>query len=134
MLEDHSEPEYSFISTSTDDPKTVDEALTGPEAEEWRKAMEIEMETLKKMETWKLDDLPEGRETVGCKWVFVRKRDEHGNIIRYKGRLVAQGFSQKPGIDYSNDGKFALVMRFESLHTLLALTAVQNWKLCQFDI
>ena len=86
------------------------------------------------MGTWKLDDLPEGRETVGCKWVFVRKRDEHGNIIRYKGRLVAQGFSQKPGIDYSNDGTFAPVMWFESLCTLLALTAVQNWKLRQFDI
>ena len=34
MLEDHSRSEYSFISTNTDDPKTVDEALTGPEAEE----------------------------------------------------------------------------------------------------
>ena len=126
--------EYSFISTSTDDPKTVDEALTGSEAEEWRKAMEIEIETLKKMGTWRLEDLPEGRETVGCKWVFVKKRDEHGNIIRYKARLVAQGFSQKPGIDYSNDGTFAPVMRFESLRTLLALGAINNWKLRQFDI
>ena len=57
--------------------------------------MEIEIETLKKMGTWRLKDLPEGRETVGCKWVVVKKRDEHGNIIRYKAQLVAQGFFTK---------------------------------------
>ena len=55
--------------------------------------------------------------------------DEKGNIICYKARLVAQGFSQKPGMDYSNDGTFAPVMQFETLHTLLALRAVNNWKI-----
>ena len=37
---------------------------------------------------------------VGHKWVFVRKRNEKNDILRYKARLVAQGFSQRPGIDY----------------------------------
>jgi hypothetical protein len=37
---------------------------------------------------------------VGYKWVFVRKRNKKNEIIRYKARLVAQGFSQRPGIDY----------------------------------
>ena len=56
-----------------------------------------------------MEDLPEGRNPVGCKWVYNIKRDRHGNVIRYKVRLVAQGFSQKPGTDYSNDGTFALL-------------------------
>ena len=37
---------------------------------------------------------------VGYKWVFVRKRNEKYEIMRYKARLVAQGFSQTLGIDY----------------------------------
>ena len=43
---------------------------------------------------------PASIKPVGNKWVFVRKRNENNDIIRYKARLVAQGFSQRPGIDY----------------------------------
>ena len=64
----------------------------------------------------------------------MRKRDKHGAIIKHKAQLVAQGFSQKPGIDYSNNGTFTPVMRFETLRTMLAHLAINNWKLRQFDI
>jgi hypothetical protein len=37
---------------------------------------------------------------VGYKWVFVRKRDENNVVVRYKARLVAQGFTHKSRIDY----------------------------------
>ena len=43
---------------------------------------------------------PNDVKPVGYKWVFVRKRDDKNEIVRYKARLVAQGFSQRPGIDY----------------------------------
>ena len=37
---------------------------------------------------------------VGHKWVFVRKRNERNEVVRYKARLVAQGFTQRPGVDF----------------------------------
>ena len=37
---------------------------------------------------------------VGHKWVFVRKRNENNEVVRYKARLVAQGFSQRAGVDF----------------------------------
>ena len=78
MLEDHSGSEYSFISTNTDDPKTLDEALTGAEAEEWKRAMETEMETemetLKNMGAWKLEPLPVGREPIGMQMGICQKK------------------------------------------------------------
>jgi hypothetical protein len=37
---------------------------------------------------------------VGHKLIFVRKRDAQGNVARYKVRLVAQGFTQRPELDF----------------------------------
>ena|SRR5258705_9958937 len=96
--------------------------------------MNEKIETLGKMRTWELKDLPEDRKAIGCRWVYAKKQDEFGEIIKYKARLVAQGFSQKPGTDFSNDGTFAPVMRFETLRTILAFSAVHNLKLRQFDV
>ena len=105
--------EYSFATSDQDNPKTAEEALNSPNAERWKEAMEAEMETIKKMGTWKLEKFLEDRETIGNKWVFLWKQDEKGNIV--EARLVAQGFSQKPGTDHSNDGTFAPVMWFKTL-------------------
>ena len=77
---------------------------------------------------------PKGSECDRYNWVFVRKRDKMGSIIQRRARLIAQGFGQKPGTDYSNNGTFALVMHFKTLHTILAYAAVNNLKLRQFDV
>jgi hypothetical protein len=37
---------------------------------------------------------------VGYKLVFLTKWNEYNEIVLYKARLVAQGFSQRPNIDY----------------------------------
>jgi hypothetical protein len=116
------------------EPKSYDEAINSPDADHWKKAMDTEIEQLNKMGTWEEVELPEGRKAIGCKWVYHLKRDEHGKIARYKARLVAQGFSQKPGVDYSDNGTFAPVMRFKTLRTMLAHMEIHNWKLGQFDI
>jgi len=118
----------------TENPTTIEDALNGEEGDQWKKAIDEELGTLKKMGTWELAELPEGRKPIGCKWVFVKKRDEKGKLIKYKARLVAQGFSQKPGVDFSNDRTFALVMRFETLRTFLALAVSMKWDIKQFDV
>jgi Reverse transcriptase (RNA-dependent DNA polymerase) len=126
----------TFLSAGAEEdlPKSYEEAIKGPEADKWKEAMDAEIGQLNEMGTWEEVELPEERKAIGCRWVFLRKKDEHGKIIKYKARLVAQGFSQKPGIDYSDNGTFAPVMRFETLRTMLAHTAIHNWKLRQFDI
>ena len=43
---------------------------------------------------------PNDVKPIGYKWVFVRKGNDKTEISRYKARLVAQGFSQSPWIDY----------------------------------
>jgi hypothetical protein len=38
---------------------------------------------------------------VGFKWVFVQKRNENNELVRYKAMQVAQSFMQRPGIDFN---------------------------------
>ncbi|XP_060217108.1 uncharacterized mitochondrial protein AtMg00820-like [Lycium barbarum] len=64
-------------------------------------AIQAELTSLEKREVFgPIVRTPEDVKPVGYKWVFVQKRNEKGEVVRYKARLVAQGFSQRPGIDY----------------------------------
>ena len=67
----------------------------------WKEAIKIELRSLAKREVFGLVfQMPTNIQPVGYRWVFVRKRNEKNEIVRYKARLMAQGFSQRPGIDY----------------------------------
>ena len=56
--------------------------------------MQVELNLLIKQDVFgPIVQTPKGVKPVGYKWVFVRKRNKNNEIIRYKERLVAQGFS-----------------------------------------
>lgn len=120
-----------WVTTATE-PVTVKEARSGVNKAKWELAMEKEMESLKSNEVWDLVKLPEGRSAVGSKWVFKLKTDQDGSVERHKARLVAQGFSQKQGLDY--DETFCPVARYESVRTVIALAVQNDLKLHQMDV
>jgi transposase InsO family protein len=122
----------TIANDSLKEPATVEEALASPEKIEWMSAMEKEMNSLYANEVYDLVELPKGRRVVGSKWVFKRKMNADGSVERYKARLVAQGFSQKPGLDY--DETFSPVVRLESLRTMIALAVQNDMKLHQMDV
>jgi hypothetical protein len=94
--------------------------------------MDKEMVRLEKLDTYTVKDLPADRKAVGCRWVFAIKRDLDGNILKYKARLVAQGFSQISGQDFF--ATHAPVMRLETFRLLIAITARFDLELHQVDV
>ena len=112
------------VTCNNEEPKTFNQALNNPHRDEWLKAMKEEISAIESNQTWSLVDLPEHRKAIGCKWVFKIKRDENGNIARFKARLVAQGFNQKFGVDY--DEVFAPVARSTTLRVLLSVVRIAN--------
>ena len=67
----------------------------------WKEAMQAKLSSLMKRDVFGLVvQTPKCVKPVGYKWVFIRKCNENNEIIRYKARLVAQCFSQRPGINY----------------------------------
>lgn len=103
----------TITSTDLNEPKTVKEALASPDKAKWMTAMDRELESLRINDVWDLVELPKDRKAVGSKWVFKLKMNADGSVERYKARLVAQGFTQKFGVDY--DETFCPVVCFESV-------------------
>ncbi|XP_066374820.1 uncharacterized protein [Miscanthus floridulus] len=98
----------------------------------WVNAMHEELENFARNQVWVLVDPPPSCKPIGTKWVFKNKQGEDGHVVRNKARLVAQGFSQKEGIDYGET--FAPVARLEAIHILLAFAASRGYKLYQMDV
>jgi hypothetical protein len=82
--------------------------------------------------TWELVPLPPDRRPLKNKWVFRIKRDEAGNITRYKARLCACGYNQIAGLDYKEI--FSPVVRTESFRLFLALVAGRDMESIQMDV
>nr|GEV57253.1 retrovirus-related Pol polyprotein from transposon TNT 1-94 [Tanacetum cinerariifolium] len=77
-------------------------------------------------------DLPNGKKTIGTKWVFKNKKDERGIMIRNKTRLVAQRYTQEEGIDY--DEVFTPVARIEAIRLFLAYASFKDFMVYQMDV
>nr|GEV88050.1 retrovirus-related Pol polyprotein from transposon TNT 1-94 [Tanacetum cinerariifolium] len=73
-----------------------------------------------------------GVRPFGTKWVFKNKKDERGIVIRNKARLVAQGHTQKEGIDY--DEVFTPVERIKAIRLFLAYASFMGFTVYQMDI
>ncbi|GKV32108.1 hypothetical protein SLEP1_g40737 [Rubroshorea leprosula] len=126
----YSSSDYILI-TEEGEPETFQEVQSHKDKNCWIKAMQEEMNSLHKNNTYELVELPKGRKTLKNKWVFKLKKDGD-KIVRYKARLVVKGFSQKKGIDF--DEIFSPVMKMSSIRVVLGLAASMNLELEQLDV
>ena len=112
-------------------PQSYKEAISSTESENWKKAMSEEMNSLRENETFTLTTLPEGRKSVGGRWVFTVKENSDGSES-YKARYVAKGFSQVEGIDYKET--FAPTANITSIRSLMQIAAQHDLILHQMDV
>ncbi|GAU44848.1 hypothetical protein TSUD_112220 [Trifolium subterraneum] len=117
------------MANISNDPITYYEAV---KCDEWKQAMDQEIEAIKRNDTWELVSLPHGEKRIGVKWIYKTKYNEKGEIEKYKARLVAKGYSQQYGIDYNE--VFAPVARWDTIRMVLSLAACQNWFVYQLDV
>ena len=120
------------MSQDNPEPSSVREAMASSNKSKWYEPMKREMESLYENEVRDLVEPPKGRKIVGSKWVFKEKMGADGTTEHYKARLVAQGFSQKRGLDY--DETFSPVVIMESVRSMTALAAKDNLLLHQMDV
>ncbi|CAB1109543.1 unnamed protein product [Ectocarpus sp. CCAP 1310/34] len=121
---------YAMGASQPDVPRTIEEARAMPDGEQWNAAAEREIASLKERQVYKLvprTAVPPGRKRIKSKWVFKRKAGGS-----FKGRLVAQGWNQVPGLDCGNT--YAPVCRFQSIRMLACIAVQFNLELDQMDV
>jgi hypothetical protein len=118
------------VANKEDNPK-LKEAMNGPDAAGFMKAMEIEIETLIKMEAFVVVDRESWMNVVSSVWAFKRKRYPDGSIRKLKARICARGFEQVEGVDYFET--FAPVVQWMTVRLILIMTILLNLENKQID-
>ena len=120
-----------LCKTADPDIVAISEVKDSEEWPHWEAAIKKEIRSLEDNETWTVTSLPEGRKAIGCRFVLKRKRNGSGKIESYKARLVAQGYSQKEGVDYTET--FAPVTQFTTIMLLINIAAAYDLEVHQMD-
>ena len=107
------------------EPSTVPLALADPR---WKEAMETEYQALLKNNTWELVPPGDAHHIIRSKWVFRAKL----KADKYKVRLVAKGFQQAPGLDFSET--FSPMIKASTIRIIFTLVVSRNWDIQQIDI
>ncbi|KAJ9542459.1 hypothetical protein OSB04_028965 [Centaurea solstitialis] len=126
-------PKQIFNLSVTSDisliPRSAAQAMCDPH---WRAAMDAETAAIISNYTWDLVPKPSDANIVGNRWLFRHKFDSNGRLERYKARLVAQGFSQQPGLDF--DDTFSPVVKPATIRTVISISISRNWPIHQLDV
>ncbi|GJW01707.1 retrovirus-related pol polyprotein from transposon TNT 1-94 [Tanacetum coccineum] len=120
-----------LLLTENGEPESYSEALSSKEFIQWKKAINEEMVSLEKNQTWSLIRLPVGKKALQSKWVF-RVKEEQDHMKRYKARLVVKGFQQTLGVDYNEI--FSLVVKMTPIRLVLSIVAAEDLHLEQLDV
>ena len=115
------------------EPRSVDECRSKHDWSKWKKAIQVELDSLAKRKVFgPIVPTSNDVKLVGYKWVFVRKYNDKNEIARYKARLVAQGFSQRPRIDYEE--KYSPVMNIITFRYLISLSVSEGLDMHLMDV
>lgn len=82
--------------------------------------------------TWDLVPFKPHMNVVGCRWVHTLKYNADGTLKQHKSRLVAKGYHQRAGIDFTDT--FSPVIKPTTIRTILGIAVNCDWQIRQLDV
>ena len=116
-------------------PKHYGEAMRSVDSNEWKIAIQQELQSIAKMNCYQvidIKDLPKNANVIGYQWVFKIKKNGDGTVSRYKARICVNGSKQKYGIDFLE--VFSPVANQVTIRLILAIAVHHDLEIFQFDI
>ncbi|KAI0992459.1 hypothetical protein K3495_g15726, partial [Podosphaera aphanis] len=129
----NSEHDSAIALTSIPESVTLEQALK-EDREGWINAIVKELKALETTGTFTLmtGTPPQGRKLITSKLVLRYKPAANTLEKIKKARIVARGFQQEAGLDYSET--FASVIRYNTLRAVLGIAAVRDLEIDSVDI
>ena len=118
-----------------DDEPSMAEALRSPQREKWVEAIREEINKLTARGVFRFiskKDLPADKRAFPLHIVLKRKRDQFGEITRYKARCVLDGSQMRKNVDYFET--YAPVVDFTNVRLLVSVAHANKWELRSYDI
>jgi len=129
----HANVASQVVPVEYPEPSTLREALVTNEASEWISATRSELSAHRKNGTWSVvDSLPKGRSAIPSRFVFKVKRGPDGGVLKWKCRLVAKGFKQRPFLDYQ--ATFSPTLRTSTFRMLCAVACQTSMAFHSMDV
>ena len=125
-------PDFALIGALGTEPRSLNDALSGPHAKEWQTTLDYEIGQLEKLGTWVIEDLPKGHNAIPCSAVLKEKRGLDGEITSYQVRIVAGGHRQVKGVNYSKT--FLSAAKMPTVQVVLVNAATQDWEIEHVDV
>ena len=123
-----------MAKANAEDTPNYYQAMNGPDAEGFYKAMQDEMESLESMDPWEeipITSVPNGKRVLDSTWVFKRKRYPDGSVRSLKARWCVRGDQQIEGVDFFDT--YAPVVAWSTVPLLLILSVTLGLATKQVD-
>jgi transposase InsO family protein len=116
-------------------PRSFHEAVADPVyGDKWRAACDDDIRgKYTELKTWVLvKEIPPGRKAIKGKWVFVVKYKTDGSVEKFKARYVGCGYSQVPGVDFTDT--FCSTLRLESFRAFVSGACINDEDMLEADV
>ncbi|EDN06631.1 hypothetical protein HCAG_03161 [Histoplasma mississippiense (nom. inval.)] len=113
-------------------PKNLTRSKASAEWKYYYKACVKEVNRLKQIGAWRLIERSPNMAVLRGQWVFDKKFNNLGRVVRYKARWVVCDNYQEKGVNYSKT--FAPVVSASTSRALMAISASRGWHVLQIDM
>ena len=120
------------LEVSDADPKTYKQPIKLPDAAKWVAACAAEVASLVENKVFEVVNRLVAKPVITSKWVFKKKKGLSGKVEKYKPRLVARGFMQEEGVDYTET--YSPILRFESIRMLTSAATSGGLHMDEMDV
>lgn len=105
------------------------------EHDKWEGAMNEEIHCMDRFGVYKKvpKSAADGHQILGARWVYKRKVNKLGEVVRYRARLVCQGHRQIPYDSYRPEEIYSPVVHKDTLRLFLSVCAAEDLGVYQAD-
>jgi histone deacetylase 1/2 len=103
--------------------------MLSADADCWSRAVDQELSEMEKLHVWEIELIPGNKSLLGTVWVFRKKKDSEGIVVKFKACLCAQGSQQHDGYGFT----YAPTGRSTSLRAALIVGLSRGHDIHQMD-